>query len=156
MTSPGGCHLVSTCVHTQVHMYLHTQNHAHTHIPHSTTLFRIHAEIRCGLRTETGLRSDLLYILIGWIFSSWNPAGCFLLPNVTSILILWILFYDAAVACMTLRTVRTTGHWWVEGTDRHLNTVTWKDLYTGHLGVMNFNVKGGFVKCEHCHQTGLK
>lgn len=79
MTNPEGCHLVSTCIHTQVHMYLHTRNHAHTHIPHSTTLFRTHAEIRGEMRTETGLRFDLLdifFFLIGWIFSSWNPAEC--------------------------------------------------------------------------------
>lgn len=60
MTNPEGCHLVSTCMHTQVHMYLDTENH--THSPHSTTLFRTHAEIRGEMRTETGLRFDLLDI----------------------------------------------------------------------------------------------
>lgn len=62
---PGGCHLVSTCMHTQVHMCLYIQKYAHTHIPHHITLFRIHAELRGELRAEIGLRSDLLDLLIG-------------------------------------------------------------------------------------------
>lgn len=68
MTNPEGCHLFSTCMHTQVHMYLDTQNH--THSPHSATLFRTQAEIRGEMITETGLRFDLLdiFFLIGWIF----------------------------------------------------------------------------------------